>query len=117
MSEGNRPALGGPAFYSTASFESAVRRPRMQIRQTVLALLLSAGAVATAAATEFCDGYKQGYVTGYKQAAQTSLSPLTPLCPLKPLKGFGDPNSDFEFGYTIGFKDGTAEGSRNSRGR
>ena len=62
-------------------------------------------------ASEFCDGFKKGYITGYKQAAQTSLTPLVPLCPLKPLKGFGDPKSDFEFGYTIGFRQGVAEGS------
>jgi len=47
-------------------------------------------------------------ISGYKQAKGTSLSPLVPLCPLKPLKGFGDPKSDFEFGYTIGFKKGMA---------
>lgn len=89
----------------------------MKLRQTIVMLMLSVGVIAPADASEFCDGYKQGYVTGYKQAARTSLAPLTPLCPLKPLKGFGDPKSDFEFGYTIGFKDGTVEGSRSDRGR
>lgn len=89
----------------------------MRLRQTVLLLALTMGVVATAAASEFCDGYKSGFVTGYKQAADTSLKPLTPLCPLKPLRGFGDPKSDFEFGYTLGFKDGTIDGSRDSRGR
>ncbi len=42
----------------------------------------------------------------------SSLDPLVPLCPLQPLKGFGDPNSDFEHGYTIGYKQGTVRGSR-----
>ena len=57
-------------------------------------------------ASDFCDGFKRGYIAGYKQAKGTSLPPLPPLCPLKPLKGFGDPESDYEFGYTIGFKKG-----------
>jgi hypothetical protein len=85
----------------------------MRMRQVAAATVLFLGLTATAAADEFCDGYKRGYVTGYKQATNSSLAPLTPLCPLKPLKGFGDPKSDFEFGYTIGFRDGVSEGSNN----
>ncbi len=63
-------------------------------------------------ADQFCDGFERGYITGYKQASNSSLDPLVPLCPLEPLKGFGDPPSDFEFGYTIGFRQGVAAGSR-----
>lgn len=70
------------------------------------------GASNKALASEFCDGFAKGYVTGYKQASGSSLEPLTPLCPLQPLKGPGDPKSDFEHGYTIGLGDGTAAGSR-----
>ena len=51
-----------------------------------------------AVADEFCDGFEKGYITGYKQAKNTSLEPLVPLCPLEPLKKFGDPDSDFETG-------------------
>ncbi|MFC1740570.1 hypothetical protein ACFL0N_03725 [Pseudomonadota bacterium] len=63
-----------------------------------------------AIASEFCDGYKAGYITGYKQASGSSLKPLVPLCPLKPLRGFGDPKSDYEFGYTLGYQEGMQEG-------
>ena len=66
----------------------------------------------SAFASQFCDGFAQGYVTGYKQAKGTGLAPLVPLCPLQPLKGFGDPKSDFEHGYTIGIRQGMADGSR-----
>ena len=72
-------------------------------------LLLS---VTVAFADEFCDGFERGYITGYKQATNSSLSPLVPLCPLPPLKGFGDPSSDFEFGYTIGFRQGLTAAGR-----
>ncbi len=75
---------------------------------TVTLFLLAGNALAT----EFCDGFEAGYKTGYKQAANSSLDPFVPLCPLQPLKGFGDPNSDFEHGYTVGFKQGTVSGSR-----
>lgn len=78
----------------------------------IFALLISLCVVSSAIASDFCDGFKQGYKTGYKQAKGTSLDPLVPLCPLQPLKGFGDPKSDFEHGYTIGFKRGMADGSR-----
>lgn len=63
-------------------------------------------------ASDFCAGFEQGYITGYKQAKGISLDPLTPLCPLQPLKSFGDPKSDFEHGYTIGYRQGLAKGAQ-----
>ena len=67
----------------------------------VLATLLSA--------SQFCDGFNQGYITGYKKVHNTSLEPLALLCPLKPLKKLSDPKSDFEFGYIIGFEKAMTE--------
>lgn len=67
-------------------------------------LLLSMPSHATRA--EFCAGFEAGYKTGYKQAHSSSLNPLTPVCPLQPLKGFGDPSSDYEHGYTVGYSRG-----------
>jgi len=64
-------------------------------------------------ANDFCNGFKEGYKTGYKQAKQTSLNPLSPLCPLKPLRGFGDPKSDYEFGYTLGFREGFSKAEKD----
>lgn len=78
----------------------------------ILTLLISLSVVSLALASDFCDGFEQGYKTGYKQAKGTSFDPLVPLCPLQPLKGFGDPKSDFEHGYTIGFKRGLADGAK-----
>lgn len=75
----------------------------------ITAIFLSVFSMAVYA-SEFCEGFQAGYITGYKQAKETSLTPLIPLCPLQPLKGFGDPESDYEHGYTIGFKKGMAEG-------
>lgn len=80
------------------------------IKKGIFAILISFIFSSVAFADAFCDGFEQGYITGYKQAKGTSLEPLTPLCPLQPLKGFGDPESDFEHGYTIGFKKGMAAG-------
>ena len=72
-------------------------------------LLLLAG---NALATEFCDGFEAGYKTGYKQARNSGYDPYVPYCPYQPYKRVGDPESDFEQGYTVGFKKGTEEGSR-----
>ena len=62
-------------------------------------------------ASDFCDGFQEGYETGYKQAKNSNLPPLAPLCPLQPIKRSGDPDSDFEHGYTIGYRKGTVAGS------
>ena len=83
------------------------------MRSALLALsMISLFASAAALGSEFCSGFEKGYKTGYKKAANTSLEPLAPLCPLQPLKGFGDPRSDFEHGYTIGYEKGREEGTR-----
>lgn len=79
-------------------------------KKSILAIVFFALFSVNAFASQFCAGFEQGYITGYKQASGSSLSPLVPLCPLQPLKGFGDPQSDFEHGYTIGFRRGRAKG-------
>ena len=85
---------------------------RSVLRKEFIVLVFGPMIARVAFASDFCNGFEQGYITGYKQAKRTSLAPLVPLCPLQPLKGFGDPESDFEHGYTIGFKKGMVDGSR-----
>lgn len=80
------------------------------MKNTIFVLLTTMIISSVAIADDFCRGFEQGYITGYKQAKKTSLEPLSPLCPLQPLKGFGDPKSDFKHGYTIGFRDGMNKG-------
>ena len=84
----------------------------MKVKLSLLTAILILFFAVTVYASQFCAGFEAGYITGYKQAKGTSLAPLTPLCPLQPLKGFGDPESDFEHGYTIGFRQGFSDGSR-----
>lgn len=67
----------------------------------ILILILSLPSASTPA--QFCSGFESGYVAGYQQSNNTSLTPLVPICPMQPMKGFGDPESDFEHGYQIGF--------------
>jgi hypothetical protein len=59
-----------------------------------------------ALASEFCDGFKKGYKTGYKVAHNTNFDPFPPYCPYKPYKKIGDPQSDYEHGYILGYKKG-----------
>ena len=54
----------------------------------------------------FCSGFKQGFITGYKQSKNTSMTPMTPMCPMQPMKTMSDPQSDFEHGYIIGLQKG-----------
>ncbi len=78
----------------------------MSISKKFLILIISTVLISSAFGNDFCDGFKRGYIIGYKHASGSILEPLTPICPLKPLKKFGDPQSDFEFGYLIGLKKG-----------
>lgn len=81
---------------------------KTRISLSIAILLFSASVYAS----QFCAGFEAGYITGYKQASGSGLAPLTPICPLQPLKGFGDPESDYEHGYTIGYRKGVAAGSQ-----
>jgi hypothetical protein len=62
--------------------------------------------ISTVQASEFCAGFKAGYAVGYKQKKNTNINPIPPICPIKPIKSFGDPPSDYEFGYTLGYQKG-----------
>ena len=68
----------------------------------ISALLFSGSAMAG----DFCSGYKQGYKTGYKQMSGSSVAPVPPVCPVPPVKSLSDPQSDYEYGYVTGLKDG-----------
>lgn len=61
--------------------------------------------------TDFCRGFEHGYVTGYKKASGTSFDPYVPYCPYQPYKNYGDPQSDYEYGYFIGLEKGLNDGS------
>jgi len=82
----------------------------MKIKSYVLITIFLSALSASAYASQVCDGFKAGYISGYKEAKNTTLAPLVPLCPLHPLKRFGDPESDFEHGYIIGLKKGMTAG-------
>jgi hypothetical protein len=83
----------------------------MNPMSSIFAVVLLCLSVTAALANDFCAGFERGFITGYKRASRSSLDPLTPLCPLQPLKQFGDPDSDFEHGYVIGFERGMIAGS------
>jgi hypothetical protein len=85
----------------------------MKFQKSLISVILFTSLLpAVAFASEFCDGFEEGYKTGYKQAKQSGMDPMVPMCPMQPMKGFGDPPSDFEHGYTVGFRKGVAEGSK-----
>jgi len=72
--------------------------------------LLCFGFSSVAYGSDFCNGFKRGYVAGYKRASNSGLTPFAPFCPFQPFKGFGDPRSDYEHGYVIGLEKGLAAG-------
>ena len=63
-----------------------------------------------ARASDFCNGFEAGYITGYKQSSGSSFDPFTPFCPFRPFKRFNDPESDYEHGYIIGYEKGLQKG-------
>ncbi len=72
--------------------------------------LLMVTSTSAFAQSEFCQGFKGGYKTGYKQASGSSHDPYTPHCPHQPHKNHYDPESDYEHGYLIGLKEGLRKG-------
>ena len=79
---------------------------RFVMKKLVLTVFLILFSISTAHASQFCSGFKQGYITGYKQAKNTSMNPMVPMCPMQPMKSMSDPQSDFEHGYLIGLRAG-----------
>ena len=86
----------------------------MIVTKTLSAIILSVfwATPAYAGRSEFCAGFKQGYITGYKQASGNSYDPYAPYCPYQPYKGYNDPKSDSEHGYVIGYEQGKKAGSK-----
>jgi len=81
------------------------------MKKNILAIVTLVTLFSTSVlASEFCDGFKKGYITGYKQASGSSYDPYTPYCPYQPYKGYNDPESDYEHGYIIGLQQGMQEG-------
>ena len=77
------------------------------MKKILISIFLILFSITSAQAyTEFCNGFKAGYNTGYKQAKNTSMNPMPPMCPMQPMKKMSDPKSDFEHGYIIGYKKG-----------
>lgn len=81
------------------------------MRTIVFSLALFVAGASSVSASDFCDGFKRGYITGYKQAAGSGFDPFAPFCPFQPMKGYNDPASDFEHGYIIGLEQGYEEGN------
>ena len=82
------------------------------MKRLILVAVFSMLFSASAFASEFCDGFKRGYITGYKQVSGSSYDPYTPYCPYQPYKGYNDPESDYEHGYIIGYERGLKEGRK-----
>jgi len=80
------------------------------IKKLFFTLMLGLVGISPVIASEFCNGFERGYITGYKQASGSGFDPFVPFCPFQPMKKYNDPDSDFEHGYLIGLKKGMHEG-------
>lgn len=60
---------------------------------------------------KFCDGYKSGYLIGYKKSTGFNIKPIVPSCPLQPIKTFNTPQDDYEFGFLEGLRLGLNQGN------
>ena len=76
----------------------------------IISGVISLALCTTLQASDFCDGFAQGYKSGYKQASGSGINPIVPVCPVKPIKGLSDPQSDYEFGYTVGYREAISNG-------
>tara|TARA_B100001057_G_C22512951_1_gene818674 strand:+ start:55 stop:300 length:246 start_codon:yes stop_codon:yes gene_type:complete len=77
------------------------------MKKILLTIFLLLFSISTAHAySQFCNGFKAEYAVGYKQKKKTNINPIPPICPIQPIKGYGDPPSDYEHGYTLGYQKG-----------
>lgn len=81
-------------------------------RTALFVVLLGLSIAGAAYASEFCDGFARGYVVGYKESKRSVIEPFVPFCPIQPVRESGDPESDYQHGYVIGYKHGLADGDR-----
>jgi len=64
------------------------------------------------AATDFCDGWEDGYCEGWKDVkGQYAFCPLTPFCPFPELG-----ENSYRGGYNRGFKAGMREANNDETG-
>ena len=63
-------------------------------------------------ASDFCDGFKSGYETVYRNAVERSVT--APQCPVQPSKDFTG-QSDFSQGYHLGARLGLKDGKAISQ--
>lgn len=79
------------------------------MKKLLITIFLVLFSISTAHAySDFCAGFEQGYITGYKKAKNAVMNPMVPMCPMQPMKTMSDPQSNFEHGYLIGLRKGLA---------
>ena len=66
----------------------------------VLGLLLCGNAYAS----EFCDGFEDGYQKGHRTIS--GFAGFSPFCPFQPFRSFDDPSDDYGHGFNVGLKEG-----------
>lgn len=66
------------------------------------ALALCLAWTAGTAASEFCDGFQDGYTGAYQSAAGMAVSVILPVCPVNPGRSFGGAGADYYNGSLIG---------------
>lgn len=65
-------------------------------------LALSIAWTGAASASEFCDGFRDGYRNTYQSAAGMTLSVIVPVCPVNPGNTLGGAGADYYNGQYIG---------------
>ena len=72
----------------------------------VMLLVVLFVAPVEAARIDWCQGYTQGYVKGYRAATGKTMRPMVPMCPMRSMKRSYDPQDDYENGYLVGYEQG-----------
>jgi hypothetical protein len=83
------------------------------IKPLLLIITLISSVSAFGNREEFCEGFYQGYLEGWKWSSGSIFQPNIPMCPLQPRRKIRDPIDDFEFGYELGEDQGEREGRRS----
>jgi len=57
---------------------------------------------------EFARGFRRGYILTWRRLTGDWFDPFVPFCPFL-FKEWGDPRTDYEFGYDVGCEHAAAE--------
>ncbi len=83
----------------------------LYFKKIVGTLLISFFSTGAAFAGNYCNGYEEGYKSGFQNAVGVpGYNVVVPLCSPQPISEFEQQERDYKNGYNQGYKEGQKKG-------